>query len=415
MAFLESLYGIGVKLGVEGTRRLLAALGDPQTDVPAIHVAGTNGNGSVCALVHAGLVEAGKRTGVYTSPHLVSIRERIRIDGDPIGEADFGALARDLYELARALYEDGQAQPPTFFETVTGMALLHFQRQKVDYAVLEVGMGGRLDSTNLCRPVVSVITSIGFDHTGALGDTLAAIAGEKAGIIKPGIPVVCGVRKPEAQAVIHDKAREVEAPLTQVTPAGSVAISANPLRQTTCIAGEPLSTSLVGPHQAHNLAIAVATLAELGLPPEGLDRARWPARCEEVAGIIIDAAHNLEAAGELIATLQAVYPSRRWHILFASLNDKDWRGALRRFAEIASAFVIVRAPGNRAVEAAEIADFIRVELPTPVTTAPDVPSAIDELRSSQDSGLILGSLYMAGEAYAHLRSSQLPEILAKAD
>jgi dihydrofolate synthase/folylpolyglutamate synthase len=401
MAFLESLYGIGVKLGLEGTRRLLAALDDPQRHVPAIHVAGTNGKGSVCSLVHAGLVHAGKRVGLYTSPHLVSIRERIRVNGEPISEAEFGALAHQLYRSARHLYEDGERQPPTFFETVTAMALLHFRMQEVDYAVLEVGMGGRLDSTNLCCPVVSVITSISFDHTGALGDTLAAIAGE---------PVVCGVRKPEAQAVIHATAKECGAPLTQVDfeAIESLAISADPLRQATRISGRSLTTTLVGPHQAQNLAIALATLAALGLPPDGLDRARWPARCEEVQGYLIDAAHNLDAAEELCATLRQVYPERRWHILFASLNDKDWRAALRRFAEIAASFLIVRAPGNRAVEAAEIADFIRAELPTPVTTASDVPSAIAQLPAP---GLIVGSLYMAGEAYAHLRGAQLPAVL----
>jgi dihydrofolate synthase / folylpolyglutamate synthase len=411
MAFLESLYSIGVKLGLDGTRRLLAAIGDPQRDVPAVHVAGTNGKGSVCALLHAGLVHAGKRTGLYTSPHLVSIRERIRVDGEPISEAEFGRLTAELYRRARHLYEDPGAQFPTFFETVTGLAMLYFQQKKVDIAVLEVGMGGRLDSTNLCCPRITVITNISFDHTGALGDTLAAIAREKAGIIKPGVPLVCGVRKPEALATIQAIAAERGAPIRLVQPEiESIAISANPLRQTMRFSDCSLTTALVGPHQAQNLAVAVATLAELGLPPGGLDRARWPARCEEVEGILIDAAHNLAAADELCATLRSVYPDRRWQILFASLSDKDWRAALHRFAEIAAGFVIVRAPGNRAVESAEIADFIRAEISLPVSEAADVPTAIAELRSSQHPGLILGSLYMAGEAYAHLRKSHLPAV-----
>jgi dihydrofolate synthase/folylpolyglutamate synthase len=279
-------------------------------------------------------------------------------------------------------------------------------------------MGGRLDSTNLCCPRITVITSISFDHTGALGDTLAAIAREKAGIIKPGIPLICGVRKTEAREQIHAIAQERGATVRQIDDDFSddgFVISANPLRQTThfrcgdrCFSA---TSSLVGRHQSENLAIAAATLVELGLEPEGLERARWPARCEEVEGIVIDAAHNLDAADELCATLRAVYPDRRWQILFASLNDKDWRTALHRFAKIAAGFVIVRAPGNRAVEAAEIADFIRAEIPLPVSEAPDVPTAIAELRCSQFPGLILGSLYMAGEAYEHLRSSQLPAVL----
>ncbi|MEX1224089.1 MAG: folylpolyglutamate synthase/dihydrofolate synthase family protein, partial [Pirellulales bacterium] len=294
-------------------RELLRRLEDPQNCFPIVHIAGTKGKGSTAEMLSRVLQAAGLRVGVYSSPHLERLEERFAVDSRPCSAEELVALVRQLQPVVE-LMDRETAQPqidelgPTYFELTTAMALAHFQRRAVDVAILEVGMGGRLDSTNVCMPICSVITSISFDHTKQLGDTLAKIAAEKAGIIKPGVPVISGVDQAEPRATIADKAHQVGAPLKQVGVDfdGGYADGAVDFRQ--CFMGEWQSVDRVrlgmpGAHQACNAAVALATATFLQaywpIPEEalrrGLQAARLPARIEIIRRdptIVLDAAHN---------------------------------------------------------------------------------------------------------------------------
>jgi len=296
-SYLKALERFGVKLGLDNVRALLQALGDPQQAYPCLHVAGTNGKGSVCAMLDAALRAAGRRTGLYTSPHLVDLRERIRVDGRMIGRADLGRLLGRLKGTIEELLGDGRLDAhPTYFEVLTALAFLYFAERKVDVAVLEVGMGGRFDATNVVRPEVAVITSIGLDHREYLGGTLAAIAGEKAGIIKPGLPVVCGPDRGPARAVIRARAAEAGAPFRPVLgPGRRLEEIPGPgrrrFRYTIDGQSHEFRPGLRGAHQGHNAAAAIAALSELGgagrlaaVSPRairrGIETVRWEGRLE---------------------------------------------------------------------------------------------------------------------------------------
>jgi dihydrofolate synthase/folylpolyglutamate synthase len=338
-------------------RRLLALLGDPHLGLKAVHLAGTKGKGSTAAMVAAILRASGRSTGLYTSPHLSRIEERIVIDGAPCSEAEFTQLTAELAEaVGRLVREPGEEEhDPTFFEVTTAMAFLHFARRQVDAAVLEVGLGGRLDSTNVCSPTVTIITSISFDHTKQLGNTLAEIAGEKAGIIKPGVPCISGVLKDEPRQVIERIAAERQAPLWQLgrefdySQAGSLAAEGpgerldylEPVGSESPALAD-LRVNLLGQHQAANAALAVAGIGRLNdagwnIAPqaihEGLASARVPARIEVVAEqptVIVDVAHNVASIDALVAVLAGRFSARRRWLVFASSRDKDTAGMLAR-------------------------------------------------------------------------------------
>lgn len=339
-------------------RRLLSLLGDPHLAVPAVHIAGTKGKGSTAVMIAAVLQAAGYRTGLYTSPHLVRIEERVAIDGQICPESEFVALTAQLQTAIETLTTEAAATDaaadPTFFEITTAMAFLHFARAQVDLAVLEVGLGGRLDSTNVCLPEVCVITSISYDHTRQLGSTLTAIAAEKAGIIKPGIPVVSGVVDPEPREVIARHAAECAAPLIQrgvdfgevrsreSEDAASLAETfdywetAN--REKLSLPG--IRLAMLGAHQAANAATAIAAINVLktrgwSVPEDairtGLSQARSPGRIEQVAAqpaIIFDVAHNLASVAALLPVLRERYTAERRILIFASSKDKDYEGML---------------------------------------------------------------------------------------
>ncbi len=364
------------RMGLDRMRQLLEQIGSPERSLAVIHVAGTKGKGSTSAMIAAALSAAGYRTGLFTSPHLERIEERMTIDGQPCAAEEFATLV-DLLRPAVADLDRRAAQGqsgPTFFEITTAMAFLYFLRQKVSVAVLEVGLGGRLDATNVCRPVVSVITSISFDHTQQLGNTLAAIAGEKAGIVKPGVPVVSGVVQPEARDVIREVCRthgcrlierdtdfvfdyypprhlEREAARGQVVyfprahhadhghmaPGDEYRLPAGLDSQAGSLRYD---LALPGPHQAANAATALATLdvlrqADWNVPAAAVQRAlaelSWPARVQVIArrpAVVLDAAHNVASIKALVETLQGSFSAARRLLIFATTHDKDVRGML---------------------------------------------------------------------------------------
>jgi dihydrofolate synthase / folylpolyglutamate synthase len=340
-------------------RRLMTLLDDPQLAVKAVHIAGTKGKGSTAAMMAAVLAAAGYRTGLYTSPHLERIEQRIVVDGQPCSDAEFVALAGQVQPAVEQLDREAAAAGgtgPTFFEVTTAMAFLHFAQAKVDAAVLEVGLGGRLDSTNVCRPEICIITSISFDHVRQLGPTLAAIATEKAGIIKSGVPVVSGVLKPEPRDVIAARAVALGAPLIQrgidydFTPhtthhaPRTAQLESFDYREPAESPRDELTDvrlAMLGQHQAANAAAAIAAVQRLRSSDwsigdesirHGLALAVCPARIEQVCSspaVILDVAHNLASIEALLTVLRQRFAARRRIAIFASSKDKDYAGMLK--------------------------------------------------------------------------------------
>lgn len=415
---LEALYGLERRrdaLGLDGTRALMAALADPQDAFRSIHVAGTNGKGSVCALVERVLRASRVRTGLFTSPHLVDFRERIRVDGRMAGEE---ALAARL-EAIQALPE-GKGR--TFFEVATALGFDHFRHERVEWAVVEVGLGGRLDCTNVLRPEVTAITSIGLDHAEILGETHEAIAAEKAGILEPGVPVVSGVEHDTASPTLARIAQERGAPLVQARDVVDVLeVQMGPWGTRLQVQMEPwgrfrLSLALLGRHQVENARVALAVLREvtsrgvtipLDAVREGFNSARWPGRlesCPDVRRLWWDGAHNLDGLRRLCATWRddlAMEPPVA--IVFAVARDKDARGMLARlhaFAPAARTWVS-RTRSERAADPTVLAELAR-GLHMAVETADDVPSAARAALASRKDGRVLlcGSLFAVGEAMA---------------
>jgi dihydrofolate synthase/folylpolyglutamate synthase len=351
-------------------RELLARLGNPQHALKIVHVAGTKGKGSTASMIASVLSAAGYRTGLYSSPHLERVEERFMIDGQICPRADLAELVGRIRPVVEAM--DGEASagqrditPLTYFEITTALALVRFALARVDAAVLEVGMGGRLDSTNVCQPLVSIITSISYDHTQQLGSTLAEIAREKAGIIKPGVPVVSGVSEDEPRGVIAATARQHKSRLLELgrvfdfeyrppraldeQPAlGQMDFTYHADGMTQTVDG--LELALVGRHQAANAAVCMAALAELArggfeIPESavrrGLAEVRWPARIELVRSrpaVVLDSAHNVASVGALVEVLEESCSSPRRLLVFATTRDKDVRGMLEvllpRFDEV---------------------------------------------------------------------------------
>ncbi len=336
-------------------RWLLGRIENPHFHLPIVHIAGTKGKGSTAAMISAALVAAGYRVGLYTSPHLSELEERFAVNGESCSRQELVELTRTLQDvlLSRDLSGSDVRAGLTFFDITTAMGLLHFVRRQVDIVVLEVGMGGRLDSTNVCQPLVSVITSISFDHTKQLGNTLSAIAGEKGGIIKPGVPVVSGVVDPEPSVVIARIARERGCRLFQrdreffadyqpapVGGPGAVSFRENPDVSNWKL--EAVSLGMLGRHQAMNAGVALATLSRLrslGWVIEdedcrrGLAAARCPARIEVVSQnptVIIDTAHNDASIKALTATLNECFRPSPRVLIFAVARDKDVAGMLRQ-------------------------------------------------------------------------------------
>src|SRR5512138_4022327 len=332
-AYLDSLQPLAIRFGLERVQRGLDGLGHPERAYAILHVAGTNGKGSTCAMAAEALRAAGHRVGLYTSPHLQRFEERIQVNGAPIS-AD--ALAARVEEVRRACpwHEAApEVERLTYFEFATLLGLLHLARERVDVAVVEVGLGGRFDATNAVLPRVAAVARIGLDHTQLLGDTVEQIAFEKAGIFKPGVPAVVHAHQPPgALETLRAEAARRGAPLTVAPVAWDGPVA------------------LAGPHQRGNAALAAAALRELaraGVPvPEeaiagGIARARWPGRLEEVAGVLLDGAHNPDGAAALAAALSALHPGRPVELVFGVLSDKDHHGMLAALGPAARRFHLV--------------------------------------------------------------------------
>jgi dihydrofolate synthase/folylpolyglutamate synthase len=382
-------------------RRLVEALGRPERSFRTLHVAGTKGKGSVAHMAEAILRRAGFRTGLYTSPHLVHMLERIRIDGRPVGERDFVWAMNRMERPLRRLR-------PTYFEIMTAAAFLLFARRRVDAAVIEVGLGGRLDATNVIeRPAACAITTIDYDHVEKLGRTLGAIAREKAGIVKAGVPVVTSPQRPAALREIRRLARPLAARARGLRRSGTVlnfTVEGLRGRAYRCRLG------VLGDHQAVNAATAVALVeaAGIGLSPRGVASAlgsvRLPARVELVGRrpwLIVDAAHNPASAAALARALGAVRPRRRTILVFGASADKDWRKMLGSLAPLADLAILARARSPRA----ERAEALARALAGAAVVADGVEAAVDlarRLAGPEDAIVVAGSFYVAGEALAHL-------------
>jgi dihydrofolate synthase/folylpolyglutamate synthase len=419
---LFALEQFGIKLGLDNIRTILAALGNPERAYRSIHIAGTNGKGSVVAMVERGLRAAGLRTGRYTSPHLDRIEERVAIDGQPIDRETFASVTADVFDAIDNV-RDGRVPGlslgdgrPTFFEVSTAVAFEIFKRAQIDVAVVEVGLGGRYDATNVLTPTISAITSIAFDHERHLGQTLSQIASEKAGIAKPGVPLVIGRLPNEAAARIVKVAAEMEAPILDAHAT------------TSDRKYPPLSLALPGRHQLENAAVAVSILEKWSklvghISTEaivtGLTQCEWPARIEWLripavargtssgeagAGgeLLIDAAHNPAGAAALASYLQDT-GSRKLPIVFAAMADKDVRNMIAPLLPVASAFIATSVPNARARTADQLAAEIRAlakGLPVEAVAAPE--AAVARALEQSNRAVACGSIYMIGPLRARL-------------
>ena len=435
--FLYGLRWFGAKFGLANTFKLAALAGNPQHKLRFIHVAGTNGKGSTCAMLESIYRAAGLRVGLFTSPHLVAFGERIQINRLSIPVAEIVRLVEEAQSLleqgwpgaqssssARDFEPGGPGGPrsdehPTFFEVVTVMALRHFAEQECDLVIWETGLGGRLDATNIVTPLASVITNIQYDHQKWLGETLASIAAEKAGIIKPGVPVITGAEAPDALQVIAARAREQNARLTVVT---SQETRRPPL--------DSIQLPLLGRHQRMNAAVAVATVRALasripvsdGTITTGLARVQWPGRLQLVKRpsgqrILLDGAHNIGGAEMLAAALKEHFPEGKTGgcgdglsppqlvLVLGILRDKDWAAMCEILAPLAGRIMLAPVHSERTAEPHGLAEVCQRANPqAQVAECPSLAAALSA--SAQDAFVIVaGSLYLIGEAMELLELS----------
>ncbi len=405
------LYALGneiktAKFGLERMRVLCDALGSPERASRFIHVAGTNGKGSTCAMIESALRTAGIRTGLYTSPHLVEPTERIQIDGAPVSHEQFAAAFGEVHGVAERLIEQGRIDlHPTYFETVTAMAFVLFRDLNCEIVVLEVGLGGRLDATNVVAPELCVITPIDYDHEQYLGRTIEAIAGEKAGILKRGTPAVFARQRPEAECVLINRAREVEAPFDRVADHRMEHVRVESHSSSFEFDGHTVTCPLAGEHQVENAATAALALTHLRIPMEGIARTVWPGRLERIVTdpeVILDGAHNPAGARALAVYIERFYHNRRIWLIYGSMRDKaveEIEGVLFPLAHC----VIATAPRfARALRPEAIRNLWPAH---DVLVADNVETAIAIARESMwpgDAIFITGSLFLVGEARALL-------------
>lgn len=393
------LYALGneiktAKLGLDRIRKVLAALGDPQRAFRVVHVAGTNGKGSTCAMIEAALREAGIRTGLFTSPHLVEPTERIQIDGRPVSPEQFREAFAVVHEAAEKLDLDCH---PTYFETVTAMGFWLFRELRVHTAVVEVGLGGRLDATNVVEPALTVITPIDFDHETYLGHTLEAIAGEKAGILKRGVPAVFALQRPEAAAVLERRASELG---IRVRHAGEFSVRDLEIdARGSRFSG--ICVPLAGEHQVENAITAALAIEQLRVSARGIAEARWPGRLEHIApnpDTILDGAHNPAGARALARYLERFYAGRRIWMIYGAMRDKSVEEIGGILFPLASELIFTAPHYARALRPEALVEIAgRGESAASVKDA----LAIARARASHDDVIVVtGSLFLVGEARA---------------
>jgi dihydrofolate synthase/folylpolyglutamate synthase len=418
LAFLHGRSPSTIVLGLERMQAALVELGNPERRLPAVHVAGTNGKGSTCALVDAVLRAAGFRVGLYTSPHLVRFNERIRLGGEDIDDRLLGQRLLEVLQRAPTALE------LTYFELGTLVAFWHFAEEGVDWAVLEVGLGGRLDATATCLPRATAITALGLDHTELLGPTLADIAREKAGILRTGVPAVLAAQPPEAERVLLAEASRVGAPVWREGVDFSLAAEGEQLiyrHGRRVLPG--LVLALAGAHQRQNAALALALVDALvtagaSIPDRavtaGLRDVRWPGRLEEVPGrpaLLLDGAHNPAGVEALRAALDGAHAGRRIHLVFGAVRDKDvapmLAGLLPRMASVT--FTPLDTPRGLPPEAfLEQARGLCPEVELARSPAEALNIARARARP-EDLVLVAGSLYLVGAVKAYLAAGEIPE------
>lgn len=409
-------------------RRLLELMGNPQERIPVVHVAGTKGKGSTCSMLTSILAASGYRCGLYISPHITAFEERFTVNGVMTTQSEFVGLVNRLLPIITQMDNMPGRMQPTYFELATALAWLHFEEQKVDIAVLEVGLGGRLDSTNLCKPLVTVITNVSRDHTHVLGSTVHQIAYEKAGIVKSGIPMISGVTHPDALAMVKETCLERGAPLKfldrdfrlvhrHLDEHEQVEIDVT----TPTSNWRQMPVALCGPHQAVNATIALAVVDELRQlnwklteddVRQGLFRVNWPARVEVIGRrptVIVDAAHNWESARALVASLNESTKHRKRILVFAATKDKDVAGILRQLLPHFDTLVLTRYLDNpRGVSLGELSRLVNALTLRPAHLANDPLAAwqlAKKLATQDDVIVITGSFFLVAE----LRSTIVDE------
>jgi len=416
------LYALGneiqtAKFGLERIRATLEALGNPQDRLRFVHVAGTNGKGSVCAMVESALRADGLRTGLFTSPHLAQPTERIRIAGRPVTAGQFAGAFDRVHRVVENLLEAGAIDlHTTYFETVAAMAMLIFAGEAVDRVVLEVGLGGRLDATNVVTPELSVITPVDFDHEAFLGKSLESIAREKAGILKGGVPAVFAEQRPEAARVLEDRAAELGIAVARTTDWRTLDLELDSRGSRFVLANGShlrIHCPLAGEHQVSNAVTAAVSLLRLGVSHSaieaGIAAAQWPGRLERVRErpeIILDGAHNPAGARALAAYIDRFYAGRGVHLIYGAMRDKA-------IAEISGILfprarqVIVTAPKQARAFSPEA--MREVSDHPNLTTAPTIESALEQVRNISPSDVIFvtGSLFLVAEARAILTKSEV--------
>ena len=404
----------------EHTRELLSRLGNPQEGIKIIHVAGTNGKGSVCAYLNAMLLAGGKKTGLFTSPHLVRINERFQINGEDVSDEQFLNAFLKVEKAAKEYEAEGEGHP-SYFETLFLMGMLIFKEAGVEYLVMEIGLGGRLDATNVVeKPLACIITSISRDHTEYLGDTLEAIAGEKAGIIKAGVPVIYDASQPGPASVIAAKAKEMGSPAWPMEPSFYEMKTQSREGITFTFAypgGEKaeLAIPYVAKYQMMNASLAFYTMHILqdvhdipkNVLAEGLSKIKWPCRMEMAApGVIIDGAHNEDGIAQFVSTAGYFAKENEITILFTAVADKHYHEMIGEICEgiHPSHVVATQIDGSRVVPAEVLAEDFRKAGCTDVCAEPEIGAAYEKALGKKGSGMLfcVGSLYLAGELKAYL-------------
>jgi dihydrofolate synthase/folylpolyglutamate synthase len=394
----------GAKFGLERMQILLGALGNPERGRAFVHVAGTNGKGSTCAMIASVLRSAGHRTGLYTSPHLIEPTERIELDGAAVSAEEFARAFEIVHSAAEDLLRDGEIDAhPSYFETVTAMGLLIF-RERAQISVIEVGLGGRLDATNVITPLITAITPVSYDHEAYLGNTLESIASEKAGILKPGVPVVMAPQEDVAAGVMESRARELECPLLRVDMSRVDVLEACAYGSRFRLDGEEYECALPGRHQVVNAVTAILTCRAIGIGAEkigiGLKAARWPGRLEYVSrrpDFVLDGAHNPAGAAALASYIREFCAERPVWMVYGAMRDKAIEEMTEQLFPLAQKLIVTAPDFPRALRPEAILEAA----PHPnAVIAENVPRAIEMARDAPENSVVFftGSLYLVGEA-----------------
>jgi len=418
MEYIHGVYWRGSKLGLQRITELLSLMGDPQDGLEFVHVAGTNGKGSVCAMLASVLGEQGYRTGLYTSPYIEVFNERIQVNGRPISDENLSAVTEYVRGFAESM-----ADLPTEFEIVCAIAFEYFKRERCDIVVLEVGLGGLLDATNVIKkPLVSVITAIDFDHMEHLGATISEIAAQKCGIIKSQTAVVSYEQTPEARSVIEAKCTETQSPLL-FCDFGTLKSVKDSLdgQRFSYRDFDDLGLKMLGSYQQKNAALVVDVLTALNgkgfeisdkALRSGLEKAVWPARFEVLCSdplFVLDGAHNVHGACAVVAAARRYFGEKKAVVLIGVLRDKEYDKMLEVVDDIASAYIAASPDSPRAVPARELAEFLG-RFDKPIEVADNISDAVGmackRAKAAAAPGLALGSLYMAGEIRKYFRDTE---------